>query len=133
MIKIFYCLIFFFLLSGKLFSQNITNFEIVGNERVSDETIIIFTNLSDIKNKELNDNDLNDIIKNLYSTDFFENVSINVVNGKLLIKVIEYPLIQSVVLSGIKNKNEISIIKENIKLREKNSFIPCLYAKPLRK
>jgi len=124
MIKIFYCLIFFFLLSGKLFSQNITNFEIVGNERVSDETIIIFTNLSDIKNKELNDNDLNDIIKNLYSTDFFENVSINVVNGKLLIKVIEYPLIQRVVLSGIKNKDQISLINENIKLKEKNSFIP---------
>ena len=124
MTKIFYCLIFFFLLSGKLFSQNITNFEIIGNERISDETIMIFTNLGDIKNKELNDNDLNDIIKNLYSTDFFENVSINVVNGKLLIKVLEYPLIQSVVLSGIKNKDQISLINENIKLKPKNSFIP---------
>ncbi len=60
----------------------------------------------------------------MYSTDFFENVSINVVNGKLLIKVIEYPLIQRVVLSGIKNKDQISLINENIKLKEKNSFIP---------
>ena len=124
MTKFLYCLIFFSLFYSKVFSQNITNFEIIGNERISDETIIIFSDLNNIKNKELNDNDLNNIIKNLYSTDFFENVSINVVNGKLLIKVIEYPLIQSVVLSGIKNKNEISIIKENIKLREKNSFIP---------
>ena len=63
MTKIFYCLIFFFLLSSKLFSQNLTNFEILGNERISDETIIIFTGLNDIENKELNDNDLNNIIK----------------------------------------------------------------------
>ena len=124
MIKIIYCLIFFFLFSSKLFSQNLTNFEIIGNERISDETIIIFTGLNDIKNKKLNDNDLNNIIKNLYSTDFFENVSIKIVNGKLLIKVLEYPLIQRVELSGIKNKEQISIIEENIKLKAKNSFIP---------
>ena len=124
MTKVLYCLIFFFLFSSKLFSQNLTNFEIIGNERISDETIIIFTGLNDIKNKKLNDNDLNNIIKNLYSTDFFENVSIKIVNGKLLIKVLEYPLIQRVVLSGIKNKEQISIINENIKLKAKNSFIP---------
>ena len=124
MTKVLYCLIFFFLFSSKLFSQNLTNFEIIGNERISDETIIIFTGLNDIKNKKLNDNDLNNIIKNLYSTDFFENVSIKIINGKLLIKVLEYPLIQKVELSGIKNKKEISIIKESIKLKAKNSFIP---------
>ena len=122
--KILFCLIIFFLFSTKLFSESITKFEIIGNERISDETIITFTGLNDIKNKELNDNDLNSIIKNLYSTDFFENVSIKIVNGKLLIKVLEYPLIQSVELSGIKNKNEISIINENIQLKVKNSFIP---------
>ena len=122
--KILFCLIIFFLFSTKLFSESITKFEIIGNERISDETIITFTGLNDIKNKELNDNDLNSIIKNLYSTDFFENVSIKIVNGKLLIKVLEYPLIQSVELSGIKNKNQISIINENIKLKVKNSFIP---------
>ena len=124
MTKIFYCLIFFFLLSSKLFSQNLTNFEILGNERISDETIIIFTGLNDIENKELNDNDLNNIIKKLYATDFFEDVSIKVVNGKLFIKVLEYPLIQTVEISGIKNKRIISLLEENIKLKEKNSYIP---------
>ena len=124
MTKIFYCLIFFFLLSSKLFSQNLTNFVILGNERISDETIIIFTGLNDIENKELNDNDLNNIIKKLYATDFFEDVSIKVVNGKLFIKVLEYPLIQTVEISGIKNKRIISLLEENIKLKEKNSYIP---------
>ncbi len=45
MTKVLYCLIFFFLFSSKLFSQNLTNFEIIGNERISDETIIIFSAL----------------------------------------------------------------------------------------
>ena len=124
MIKFLYCLVFFFLFSSKLFSQDINIFEITGNERISDETILIFSGIKDIKKKDLNSNDLNDIIKRLYSTDFFENVSLELINGKLLIKVSEYPLIQTVEFSGIKNKSIISLLEESIKFREKNSFIP---------
>jgi len=124
MTKFFYCFILFFLLTSKLFSQNLINFEILGNERVSDETIIIFTGLNDVENKNLNDDDLNNIIKKLYATDFFEDVSIKVINGKLLIKVLEYPLVQTVEILGIKNKRINSLLEENIKLREKNSYIP---------
>ena len=72
--KIIYSLIFFILLSGKLFSENFNDFEIIGNERISDETIIIFTALDEIKDKKLDSNDINNIIKNLYNTDFFEDV-----------------------------------------------------------
>ena len=124
MTKLLYCLIFFFLFFSKLFSQNLANFEITGNERISDETIIIFTDLDDITNRELNDNDLNNIIKKLYATEFFEDVSTKSVNGKLFITVLEYPLVQTVKILGIKNKRIISHLEENIKLREKNSYIP---------
>ena len=124
MTKVLYCFILFFLLTSKLFSQNLINFEILGNERISDETIIIFTGLNDIESKNLNDNDLNNIIKKLYATDFFEDVSIKSVNGKLVITVLEYPLIQTVEILGIKKKRIISLLEENIKLREKNSYIP---------
>ena len=122
--KIIYSLIFFFLLSGKLFSENFNDFEIIGNERISDETIIIFTALDEIKDKKLDSNDINNIIKNLYNTDFFEDVSIKIVDNKLIIKVLEYPLVQNVEILGIKNKKIILLIEENIKLKEKNSFIP---------
>ena len=124
MTKVLYCFILFFLLTSKLFSQNLINFEILGNERISDETIIIFTGLNNVESKNLNDNDLNNIIKKLYATDFFEDVSIKSVNGKLFITVVEYPLVQTVEISGIKNKRIISLLEENIKLREKNSYIP---------
>ena len=124
MTKVLYCFILFFLLTSKLFSQNLINFEILGNERISDETIIIFTGLNDVESENLNDNDLNNIIKKLYATDFFEDVSIKSVNGKLFITVLEYPLVQTVEILGIKNKRIISLLEENIKLREKNSYIP---------
>ena len=54
MTKVLYCFILFFLLTSKLFSQNIINFEILGNERISDETIIIFTGLNDVESKNSN-------------------------------------------------------------------------------
>ena len=52
---------------------------------------------------------LNSIIKNLYETKFFENVSVSISNNILEIEVEENPLIQSVSIEGIKNKNIVKI------------------------
>ena len=55
------------------------NLIIKGNKRVSDETVKIYGEISIGKN--YSDNDLDDILKNLYSTNFFENVSVNLINN----------------------------------------------------
>jgi outer membrane protein insertion porin family len=47
---------------------------------------------------------LNNIIKNLYTTDFFKNVSVNLKSNILNINVIENSLVQSVEINGVKNK-----------------------------
>ena len=52
-------------------AEIVKKIEISGNQRVSDATIKIY---GDIKlNKDYNESDLNKILSNLYSTNFFEN------------------------------------------------------------
>ena len=53
-------------------SEIVKKIEIIGNERVSSETIKLFSNTS--INENLDNNDLNDILKNLYDTNFFKDV-----------------------------------------------------------
>ena len=81
----------------------------VKNNRVTKETIILF---GEIKLKEeINAVELNNIIKNLYDTKFFKNVSISILNNTLEIEVEENPLVQSVSIEGVKNKNIIKILR----------------------
>ena len=51
-------------------SELIENIEINGNERVSDQTVIIFSNLKIGDN--INTNDLNISLKEIYGTNYFE-------------------------------------------------------------
>ena len=65
----------FFLLLTSVNSEIIKKFEISGNKRISDETIIIF---SDIKlNQEITKSNLDNAIKKLYKTNFFINIILN--------------------------------------------------------
>ena len=66
---------------------------------------------------------LNNILQNLYSTNFFEDVQINLEGGILTIKLKEYPVINQLVILGEKNKKYLEQIKKIIKLRQKSSFI----------
>ena len=56
------------------YSEIIKNFQIIGNDRVSNETVIMFSNLKIGQN--INSNDLNKSLKDLYSTNYFKNVRI---------------------------------------------------------
>ena len=83
-------------------SEVIKEIKVTGNKRVSTETVKIF---SEVKlNSDLNRNELNNVIKNLYSTQYFKDVSVNVENNVLHIYVEENPIIQSIIFEGLKNK-----------------------------
>ena len=121
MIKfIFTLFLYLFLITG-LKSEEINNISVEGNNRISDETIILFSNVNDLKVED--SLDLNQILKNLYSTNFFSDVSVNFKNKTLIISVVENPIIQTVEFRGIKNKTILKILNENIKLKEKKSFV----------
>ena len=101
--NIFKILIIFFSLIISSESKNFNNIIINGNERISDETILVF---SEIDNVEfLDENSINLILKKLYQSGFFNDVTINLVNKDLIIEVSERPIIQSVLLEGVKKKN----------------------------
>ena len=65
-------------------------------------------------NKDLTENDLNQILNDLYSTDFFEDIDINLQNQTLTINLKEHPVINQLVIAGEEKKRYTDKIKELI-------------------
>ena len=114
--------IFFLLISSSqnLFAEIVNKIEIDGNSRISSETIKMFTGVS--INDDLSENDLNQILKNLYDSNFFENVSVKIENNILTINVKENPIIQNLNYEGIKSDKLLSDLKSNVILKSRSSF-----------
>jgi len=111
---------YIFLFSSFSYADNIKNIIIKGNERVSDETIKVFASIK--LGDEINSNKLNQIIKSLYDSNFFENISANFENQELIIIVKESPIINNVIFNGIKSKTLKDSITKNILLKSRSSF-----------
>ena len=111
-------LIFFISLEAK--SEILKDINIEGNQRISDETIIMFGNVNIQDN--LNLNEIDKILKNIYNSNFFEDVQVTLENNILNIYVKEKPIIQNVEYEGIKSKTILAEIKSNRILKPKSSF-----------
>jgi outer membrane protein insertion porin family len=98
-----------------------TTIDIQGNERISNETIIVYGDIT--KDKDYTASDINNLIKKLYDTSFFSNISVNLKNGILKIVVEENPIINSIVLGGENADKYKEAIIELLILREKTSFL----------
>ena len=93
---------------------------IKGNDRISSETISVFSSIK--KGENLTSDKINQIINNLYETKFFENISANFNNGELIINVIESPIINKLEYKGIKSQTLKDKITQNLKLKSRSSF-----------
>ena len=119
--------IFFFL--------SISNAEIIkkilpkGNERISAESIIMFAGVN--INDDLNNDNLNNILKKLYKTNFFKSVDIQLINSVLVINVIEYPIIQNLTINGVKSKPLKKLISDRISLKRSSSYSKYFVEKDL--
>ena len=111
-------LIFFISLEAK--SEILKDINIEGNQRISDETIIMFGNVNIQDN--LNLNEIDKILKNIYNSNFFEDVQVTLENNILNIYVKEKPIIQNVEYEGIKSKTILEEIKSKRILKPKSSF-----------
>ena len=121
LIKLIYSIIFF-LLSFNLSANSdiVKKIEILGNDRISSDTIILF---SDIKlNQDVNEIDLNNIIKNLYETNYFKNVTTSFNKNILTISVNENPIIGSIEFQGIKAKRIRDTLSSSISLKSRSSL-----------
>ena len=117
LIKIF---IFTFIFLNNGIADIIKDIKISGNERISSETIKIFTTV-DI-NDDVNENKINYILKELYETGFFKNVNVIFENNILKIEVTENPIIQEVKYEGIKAQKIRNVILKDLKLKSRSSF-----------
>ncbi|MFL2883084.1 MAG: outer membrane protein assembly factor BamA [Pelagibacteraceae bacterium] len=102
-------------------AEVIKELEISGNKRISEETIKVYGEIE--INKDYNNFELDNILKNLYSTNFFEDVKINLSNGVLKISLIEYPVINAIQIFGEDAKKVKKAILERMALKEKGPFI----------
>jgi outer membrane protein insertion porin family len=101
-------------------SEIINKIEIDGNIRISDNTIKVFIDYDIGDNIELQDTDV--ILKNLYETMFFQNVSVTFRNNILNINLIENPIIENISYNGIKADKILEVITKNLSLRNRSSF-----------
>ena len=115
-INIFYLFLFFNISNAEIVNKIVIN----GNERVSDETIILFSavKLGDTINAEK----LNQIVNSLYDSNFFDNISTSLNNQELTITVKESPIINKVEFQGIKSKTLVESLSKNLSLKSRSSY-----------
>ena len=102
------------------YSKNYEKIIIKGNERISNETILVFSEIQD--NKSLDENSINEILKKLYKSGFFKDVTVKIENNNLTIDVLENPIIQTVFIEGIKRKKTEESLYEILSLKNRSSY-----------
>ena len=115
-----FIILFFIIFSTSLKAEIINNILIKNNDRISDETIITYGQIEIGKN--YNNNQINEILKNLYKTNFFENINLKIENETLIIDVQENQIIQTVTIKGVESKS----IKESILKNLYSKDIPLI-------
>ncbi len=113
-------ILLFFLLLSLAKAETLQKFDISGNKRISDQTIIIFSELA--INEKITKRKLDRVIKKLYQTNFFRNINLSFDNQTLFLKVEENPIIEKLEITGIKKQSLVEFIKGKLKLAEMKSF-----------
>ena len=113
-------MVYFALFTSHSLSEKINKINVIGNERISEETILMFSSVS--INDDLDNKILNDVIINLYETEFFQDVSVKFKNNTLEIFVVENPLIENIEYTGLKSEKLKSNITKNLKLKSRSSY-----------
>ena len=114
-------LLFYFLILTSIQAEIINKIVIENNNRISDETIITYGEIEIGKN--YNKSEINNILKNLFETNFFKNISLNLDNGILNIDVEENKIIQTVIIEGVPSESIKKSILKNLYSKDKSPFL----------
>ena len=114
-------ILFFIFYNVYSYSEVVNKVDVQGNDRISSETIMIFGDIVIGNNYE--ESDVSLLIKKLYETRFFSNISVELANNKLTIVVEENPIVYSIIFKGEKAKKHVEQIKEFLLVREKSSYV----------
>ena len=99
----------------------IKDIKINNNKRITEETIVTYGNIE--LNKEYNQKELNNIVKDLYDTNFFKNISIKIDGETLVLSVEENKIIQNVRVEGVKSNKIKEAILKNLFSKDKSPFL----------
>tara|TARA_Y100000748_G_scaffold151027_1_gene126281 strand:- start:1938 stop:4325 length:2388 start_codon:yes stop_codon:yes gene_type:complete len=90
-------------------AKTISNIIIKGNQRVTNNTIMTYI---DVEQGDLIDSKLiQNVIKNLYDTQYFDDISVTVNFNDLIISVVEKPIISNIILSENKIVEDEDILR----------------------
>ena len=121
LIKLLILLILFnFTLHKNSLSQTVEEIKILGNQRIPSETILLFSASSISDNFDINK--INNILKNLYETNYFEDVNVSIKDDNLIIKVKENPIIENINYKGIKSNSLKQQITKDVQLKPRFSY-----------
>ncbi len=119
--KLLFFFILIFFINTNLHSEVVKKIIANGNDRISLESIAIF---GDIEiGKDYKPTDVNLIIKKLYDTNFFSEISVEISDGILNITVKENPIIKEVKFDGEPTKKFAEQLSDIVSLKEKTSYI----------
>ena len=129
--NIFLILTFLILVPKFSYSEIIKKIEISGNERISSETIKMFTKKNIGEN--IDDKDLNEILKRIYDSTFFDDVKVSIKENTLKIEVLENPLVENVEIKGPKSKKIVEELKKNLQVKARTSYNEISFLKDKKK
>ena len=115
-------LIILLIFTSSVCAEIVKELKVEGNNRISIETIKVYGEIN--IGSDYSAQELNGILKNLYSTNFFENINLELKDGILKIDLKEYSIVNSISLDGEKSNQIKKQILEKLVLKEKASFIP---------
>ena len=119
-IIIFISVLVFFNFFNQLKADIINNIIVNNNERISLGTIKTYGKIE--IGKDYSEDDLNQVLKDLYETKFFKNISLKIDNQVLIIDLIENKLVQTIIIEGIKSSTIKNTILESLIIKEKAPF-----------
>ena len=121
MFKLISSILLYFFIVFAVQAEEIREIRVINNDRISKDTIQIFSNIQ--IGESYDQNDLNRILKDIYDTNFFSDVSIEIDDGILIIDVKENKIIQNIFVEGIKRQELVEDLKSRISSKDKNPFV----------
>ena len=118
--KILLQFIILFILISTAKAEVINDIKLENNIRISKESIIAFGNIK--IGKDYSETEVNQILLDLYKTNFFSDIKIQIENNTLIVNVTERKIIQTVLIEGVKSKENTEKILKQLKLKDKSPF-----------
>lgn len=123
--------IFLVILNINSYSNAKNNLEIVGNKKISEQTIKNIINFN--MNTNYTPSELNEMYKKLFQTNFFKSIDLNFNDNLLKINLKENPIINFFYIDGENNKEITDLIYDNLNLSQNKIYSENLLNSDIKK